>query len=180
MVPAEGEELNHDHVRGRARFAGLVKRYHEWPTSRQQNVAEHSWHVARIFIRIFPLQVTESVLTYALFHDTGELGNGDLPFPVKRDNPDLKRIMDSLEYETHAKIGIALPELSAWEIKALKVCDLMEMYEFGKEELARGCTFGEPVCDVTKTAILEMIQDGTFSIAEKQRILNYLQEEANL
>jgi 5'-deoxynucleotidase YfbR-like HD superfamily hydrolase len=151
-------------VYSQSRHAGDVKRYHNYPTSRVQTNAEHSWNVARIWLSIFaPEDVTDqgNVLAYIIHHDSGELGLGfDAPFTSKRAAPDLKEICDRLEAKSLAEQGIRLPVLTTWEKASVKVCDLIEMMEFGHEELRRGCQYGEPVFEVTKAAIREILSVG--------------------
>lgn len=138
-------------------MAGLVKRYHEFPVSREQTTAEHSWHLARIYLQIFGLPRAE-VLAYIIHHDSGELAVGDNPFPVKRDNPDLKEIMNRLETESLERQGICLPGLSQEEAWRVKLCDLLEMNEFGREDYARGNKFAFPIIEHTWKNICAMLQ----------------------
>lgn len=68
--------------------AGAVKRWHTWPTLKDQDVASHSWGVALILHRIapdFPV-----LMAYALTHDLHEVDGGDAPYHAKMNFPDLK------------------------------------------------------------------------------------------
>src|SRR6267154_1716536 len=90
------KKMTRDQVLTSARHAGTVRRYHTWPFHHQQNIGEHSWQIARIYFQIWgPLP--PEVSTYFIWHDAGELVLGDLPFPVKKNNPHLKRECDFIE-----------------------------------------------------------------------------------
>ena len=69
--------------------SGEVTRWHIVKTLRHQSVAEHSFLVAMIAMRLCDvLEVDEKtkhdVLAYALMHDLPEVYMGDLPTPIKR------------------------------------------------------------------------------------------------
>lgn len=133
------------------RFAGLVKRYHTWPVLREQTVAEHTWHVLRIYDKLFGLP-SVAVVRAIMYHDVGEIRTGDAPFPVKRDNPDLKAAYDRVEGKHRAELLGEDPELavSKDELRMLKICDLVEMWEFGMEEYLKGNNLAIPIIDRTK------------------------------
>jgi hypothetical protein len=141
------------------RFAGEVERYHTWPTHRRQSVGEHTWQVFRIWFQIFgPLTPEES--TYVLWHDAGELVLGDLPFPVKARNPGLKHVCDVIEAEALINmLGVdPLKGISTFQRKQkAKLCELIEMLEFGLSELAQGNRLAQPIIDDTREAITRLI-----------------------
>ena len=145
-----------DPVRGDARMAGNVRRYHTWPVRDQQTVAHHSWNKARILLEIWPDAPREAIV-YALRHDLGEVGTGDIPFPIKRENPDLKAIMDRLEDDVLQGMGVAIPHVSVLWSQRLKVCDLLEMWEYGMEEVLMGNLFAWPIIDRTLSVVTKMV-----------------------
>lgn len=106
---------------------------------------------------LFPDRVSVETLTYIQWHDAGELGVGDIPYPVKKNNPDLKEIMDRLEHASLLTKKIQLPALSAYDTYAVKVCDLLEMHEFGYEDLMRGCQYGRLVMDITLIGLRQVV-----------------------
>lgn len=137
------------------RFSGAVKRYHTWPVLRADTVAEHCWNVLRIYITVFgppPAHVT----TYIVHHDSPELLTGDPPFPIKRDNPELKRVYDRLDDEFNADHGVGGEELKPDDRIRIKVCDLIDMWEFGLIECAMGNTFAERIVTRTEENALRM------------------------
>ena len=126
-----------DHYTHQLSHAGRVRRYHTWAVHHQQTVGEHSWQVARVYTAIFGVPTAE-VAHYVAHHDSAELIVGDPPFPVKATTPALKAAYDSLEWIAVQELGLKLPQLDERERRRVKVCDLVEMMEFGMCELEMG------------------------------------------
>ena len=144
-----------DPVRYDSRCGGQVLRYHTWPVHRQQSVAEHTWQMMRVLLAIWP-DAPAAALRYALHHDTGEVATGDIPFPVKREQPEVKAIMDRLEDEALAVMGIVQPEIPAHWRWRIKVADMLEMWEFGLDELCLGNKMAKPIVARTMEVVLQM------------------------
>lgn len=144
-------------VRTDLRLAGMVKRYSTWPVINAQSTGEHTWQMLRIYIEIFgppPPDVTE----YIVHHDSAELIVGDPPFPLKKDNPDLKEIYTRLESDALQKMkGSDMPKLEWPQTMQVKICDLIEMWEFGLHELKMGNRYAQPIVEDTMKVILCMI-----------------------
>jgi len=122
------------------RRAGQIQRWHTSPLSRPQSNAEHSWGVARILLFIHP-SASRRMIMEALMHDIGEGRMGDIPYPAKRDSPTLARVAGRIEEESRRSMapwGIPLPRVSPHERWVLKMADMLEMWETGVEEVARG------------------------------------------
>lgn len=131
------------------RMAGGVKRYHTWPTHQVQTVADHTWQVMRIYWTVFG-PMPPHISTAILWHDCGELVSGDPPYPVKLLNPVLKHEMDRIEGDAVKNMGgpkVGFGELSVRERIRIKACDLVEMLEFGMEELRLGSQYASPIVD---------------------------------
>jgi 5'-deoxynucleotidase YfbR-like HD superfamily hydrolase len=146
-----------DSVTGSLRHAGGVERYHTWPTIRKQTVADHTYHVLRIYYEIFGPPSPE-VTTYVLFHDSPEVKYGDPPFPAKRDNPELKRVYTALENQYYDEMfGFDHSALvDDEEIRRVKICDLLEMWEFGCVELRMGNQYARPIIERTLDAAMKI------------------------
>lgn len=150
-------------VRNDIRMAGQVARYHTWPHTRQQSVGEHSWQIARILMAIAPFKT--HLVRYAILHDVGELVTGDLPYPIKKDNPTLQSTMDTLESEaTHLMtkmwdIPDPILRLEGSDKTVFKLAEFIEMWEFGWEEVLRGNRFAEKVRDRCETVAMSMARD---------------------
>lgn len=140
------------------RMAGQVRRYHAWPTLREQTVADHCWRVACIYCELFGIPRGE-VLFFCLHHDSGELFAGDLPFGGKSRCPGMKEAVDECERMGLKNLGIELPMLRDEERRKVKLCDLLEMWEFGSVEARMGNMLAMPVVDATREAAEELAYD---------------------
>lgn len=140
------------------RLAGLVRRYHTWPTLHNQTIAEHSWQVMRLYIEIFGLPRSE-VFLHILWHDVGEIQTGDIPYPVKAKNKELKIEMDRLDEEARESMGerVFLPTLTDEEHTRFKFCDLLDCAEQGQYERNLGNQYMGTVAD--QSYGLKMIVD---------------------
>lgn len=139
-----------DPVRSDPRRGGAVERYHTWPTIQRQTVDAHSWNVVRILVTIWPEAPAPAIIN-AIFHDVGEVATGDPPYPIKADNPVLKEEMDRLEGEAVSRMGIPQAMMSPddalhWRVR-IKICDIIEMWEFGLDEMALGSRYARPIVD---------------------------------
>lgn len=160
-------------VRDDPRMAGCVLRYHTWPHVRSQSNAEHSWQVARLLLAIWP-DAPRNVIVYCLTHDVGEVGTGDAPFPIKRDNPDLKKIMDRIEKSTH--LGMCIPwnlphpgALSALEAIVFKIADMLDMWEWGLQEIMLGNRFADLAVQRTQVWLAERATDPVLLLPDQDQ-----------
>lgn len=132
------------------RVAGNVIRYHTWPTITNQTVADHTYHVMRIYHELFASDVNfewdDSIVAHILMHDMGEQKVGDLPYPVKKNDPVLAERVAIQEDEA---LGIQgwppTPILNPDEKTAIKICDLLEMAEYAHYEMGLGNQYAESV-----------------------------------
>lgn len=146
-------------IRQDPRLAGRVIRYHTWPHIKQQSVGEHSWQVARILMTVWPAHSRE-MLQYALMHDMGEVKTGDVPYPFKADHPNVAVEFDQAEAEAIEDMQKVfgcpvLPTLSDFELTIIKICDYIDMWEWGLEEINLGNRFAEAVCVRMHKAIIQ-------------------------
>lgn len=158
------------------RHAGSVKRYHTWPTIRHQTIADHTWHVLRILITLFPEEVTVDVLTYVIWHDVPEVGTGDSPFYAKRASPELKSALNELEGEVLESMGLVLPELTSRQRLLVKVCDLLEMHQWGTDELRMGNQYARPIIDDTRAALIDLTLSEPGSLHHD--VLQYMESQS--
>lgn len=139
------------------RLAGQVVRYHTWPTLRSQTIAEHCWQIMRIYCELFGMPGSEA-WHYMLHHDTGEIATGDIPFPVKSKNPLLKKEVDRIEYDALCDMNIPQYSFAPHIRWRIKICDLLEMMEFGLQEECLGNTFAAPITKATAEAVRTMTE----------------------
>lgn len=133
------------------RMGGETKRYHAWPTLHQQNVAEHSCHVAQLCAWLANMdksRLTVSLLMAALNHDWAEQRLGDIPGNVKNQLPPyqidnetvpFQKVWGDLEAKELAPFGLDYEAgLNAKEIYILKISDLADGCLFCIRERAMG------------------------------------------
>lgn len=131
-------------VRSDPRRAGDVDRYSTWMVSVRQQNGSHTWQVMRILSTIWP-EVPADAMIFALHHDSGELGSGDIPYPHKQNDPGLKAKMDNLEAKSLRDQGLRVPvPADPWR-QRIKTCDLIEMLEKGMDEVLIGSVYGIPI-----------------------------------
>lgn len=158
-------ELSHKvdmSLRTDARMAGRVLRYHTWPHIRPQSVGEHSWQVARIVLAIYP-EASVAILKHCINHDVGELRTGDLPYPIKLDNPvlgdEMHRIEEEAIHEILGEWGISSPDISERERWIFKTAEFLEMWEWGLEEGLLGNRFADKVADRCYDVVIRRLRE---------------------
>jgi hypothetical protein len=123
-------------------------------------------------VTIWPLAPTSAIL-YAQFHDVGEVATGDPPYPIKAENPLLKSEHDRLEGEAAVAMGIwqhLVPD-PHWRDR-VKLCDVIEMWEFGLDEIALGSRFAGPI--VRRMRDLHAVLMRQFPPDDRRAIAHYL------
>ncbi len=118
------------------RMGGETKRYHAWPVIHEQNVAEHSCHVAMLcswLANMDKVRLRAALLMGALTHDWAEQKLGDLPAPSKRSLPPyevngtvvpFRQVWDDLEAKELGAYGMNWEAvLTKEEEQILKVAD---------------------------------------------------------
>jgi 5'-deoxynucleotidase YfbR-like HD superfamily hydrolase len=117
-----------------------------------------------------------SIYEYILHHDSTELIHGDLPFPIKRDWPALKEVMNKIEEKAARSLGVTLPVLNDHNLVRVKICDLLEMAEFALVETMYGSKYAQPIFTRICTAVTSTLDLNTilFSREERKRVVTYL------
>lgn len=87
----------------------------------RETLAEHHARVAQIILALHPAP-TLRLIDAALHHDAGEPAVGDVPWPVKRDNPELATMLDKAEADERKRIGCNV-DLNAEDTAWLKLAD---------------------------------------------------------
>jgi hypothetical protein len=123
------------------RHALQLTRYHSWPRLRDQSNGEHSCQIMRILLTVWP-DCPRRMLVHAVTHDVGEMA-GDIQYPYKRLNPELKLLMDRIEDGVRQQMSttIGMPpivSLSNYEAVIFKIVEYVEMWEYGLCEQAMG------------------------------------------
>lgn len=154
-----------DAVQYSPRVAGSVTRYHTWPTIQHQTVADHTFHVLRIWMQLWGAPRAE-VTEYILCHDMGEISTGDIPFGAKRKSSRLKQLADELEDEHQTKMwgSLGTAEITDDERRRAKICDLLEMWEFGRTEIALGNRLAGPIVEDTWHAVVSLARESELDL----------------
>jgi 5'-deoxynucleotidase YfbR-like HD superfamily hydrolase len=107
--------------------SGQVVRFHNHMGMDKQSLAEHQWGVVMIVNYISP-NASKNLILAAATHDAAEYYTGDVPFPTKAYNPDLKHLLDEMEKDWFAHHGLAGPfeNIKTHEWNVLKVADILE------------------------------------------------------
>lgn len=135
------------------RLGGQVERYHTWPTIRRQSNGEHTWQVMRIYHELFgsrDMRSNPDAWLVMLYHDTPEAAFGDIPF--SGDHPGsnwaaLKKAAHAVEAEAARAMGLPDITLDHATTLRVKLCDVLECYEFGAEEELMGNKYGALICE---------------------------------
>ena len=137
-----------------------INRWGLMRNTQEENIQEHSHMVAVlahalavIQNRYYGGQVDPgAVAVAALYHDASEILTGDMPTPIKYDNPDIRRAYKDIEAVAERKLLSMLPEdlradydevitIPDPEIRALvKAADKLSAYLKCVEELKAGNT----------------------------------------
>jgi len=157
-------------------FAGRLKRYHTWPTIQTQTVGEHSWQVALVYEQIFG-ELSRPVERYIRMHDVAELAVGDIPFPFKSKNPEIKKLMDAAEDVALEMMKVpALPDLDPIPKARIKVCDLLEMTIFGMTERELGNMLAIPIIRRTRAAALQLTQEKLHDVEDFESVCRFIDQ----
>jgi len=95
-----------------------IKRWSLMRNIVEENVAEHSFHVAILTHMLCTIAnevygrgiATDKAVTMALFHDTTEVLTGDIPTPVKHHNPHILNSFRSIEQLAAERLVGMVPE----------------------------------------------------------------------
>lgn len=121
------------------RASGLVKRWHVITTLREQTVAEHSAQALSLLLLLHP-DPSIRLIKAILWHDSSELKCGDVPSPVRRENPELdaayrraERALAKKSHPSYAEIELTLTE-KQW----LQAVDVLELWLHCHDETMLG------------------------------------------
>lgn len=98
-----------------------MKNIYRWGLMRNtktENLSEHSFETAYIAhalgviakVRLSKNVDPEKIAVAALFHDASEIITGDMPTPVKYDNPEIKAAYKKMEAAAEEKLYSLLPD----------------------------------------------------------------------
>jgi group I intron endonuclease len=126
-----------------------IIRYNNRLKVHTQTVASHSYYVAYSMMRLLeivdlPIEIKYKLLCYCLIHDISEIHTGDLPHDVKAANPELKEMVEKFEKDFYIQSGMydiinsINDDYQKIKYNLFKLCDLMDVFMYAKEELFLG------------------------------------------
>lgn len=155
-----------------------LKRYNNMPRIKSESLAEHQYYCGLILIKLkeYITNVTYSeyciLLQYLLVHDIGELYTGDIPHNVKQDYPDLRYMLEEIEYEKLSSLGFS--ELAEsiennTDLKTLfKLCDTIQVVQYCENEKRLG-NHSTEIDEILETAF--NLVSGQVNTLKQHRIL---------
>lgn len=119
--------MNHNQKVINAYQSGKVVRYHANPmfSRLQQTNADHQWGCAVLVLMLHP-NPSISLICKCLLHDAGEKWTGDIPYPIKLEEPDLCADFAAVEEKFSMMKGVPVFELTEEEALWLKMVDRLE------------------------------------------------------
>ena len=135
----------------------FIIRYSNIPRIRDESVAEHSFFVAAICIKMleaYPDADVAKVLMMANIHDWAEADIDDIAHDVKRDYPAVKRALKSAESKIMRKYSQDVREAYAeyeecktLEAKIVKSADIQQCIQYLTTEIGLGNEFMKPLLE---------------------------------
>jgi 5'-deoxynucleotidase YfbR-like HD superfamily hydrolase len=103
-------------------------------------------------------------------HDVPEVYTGDVPAPCKWDNPAIKRGLEESEQAYITQYDIPWPELTAEEVKMVKLADMLDLVLSSLEELGRGNQYARELVKNGQNYIVGMELDDEVLIKCEQMV----------
>lgn len=150
-----------------------IKRWSLMRNIVEENVAEHSFHVAMlthmlctIANEIYGRGVdTNKAVTMALFHDATEVLTGDIPTPVKHHNPQILNSFRSIEQLAAERLVGMVPE----ELKAVYEPLVRQSPESDEEAVLKPYIKAADLLDAYLKCVSELSAGNReFAVAKKQ------------
>ncbi len=154
-----------------SRAGGAVQRCHTIRHQGSYSVAEHSWGAAMLLWYLYPSEAKRLVF-FILAHDVPEGLTGDVPSTAKGTD-------DGLDHHINREFGLpAMADVGEREHHILKSVDQLELYMWGKEQVAQGnlyaneiirnldATFRDPARNALEKTAMAFYMKRLFNVAE--------------
>ncbi len=134
--------MNIDRLR-RYRNGLNVERLHTIAHVTPYSNGSHSCNAALVALELCEINGLDiyqqfAIIKYMLLHDIAEEYTGDIPSDVKRQNPDLKSVLDDIEAKWEKHNIPDMPELEPEDKDIAKCADLIELGMYCLDELYMG------------------------------------------
>ena len=159
------------------RKGSKVKRWHTITNVKEQTVADHSWGVASIILDMWP-DSSNSLITFALWHDIPEYIVGDTPVTAKWQDENLAKVVEEAERRV-AKEHKLYVKLTETEKLKLSIADLLEVLWYASEEVALGNSNFLKVFHTARKKLEILIQPMSCESSHIIKIINHLRGEMN-
>jgi len=137
------------------REGNAVRRYHTEERIKEETVGHHCANVCAILLRLEPT-CSRELLVAALMHDMPEQYTGDIPAPVKREHPHLKRELAEAEEMWYRDNHLPPATLMDHEKDLLKLADCVDLVLSSLEEMGRGNMYARRVVQKAQEYIMAM------------------------
>ena len=134
----------------------------------------HGQYFDTIFCQIFG-RPSEQVFEYILYHDIEEIQTGDIPFGAKC--REMSILLEESEEKARKDLRIKKPSIHEKDRVRVKICDLLEMFEFGVEEVVRGNLLATPI--ITDTIELIGKKSVVLGGFETPKVSEYIESVIN-
>jgi len=139
----------------------FINRYSSIFRINNENVAQHSFFVAAIVLKLYEEYVFElnEALLAAICHDIPEVDIGDIIHSVKKDNPELDLALKSVEKKAISKYpyiiqyGHSIYNGNTVEGKVAQLADVFQVHQYVNNEISLGNTNMERIHRETKQRI---------------------------
>ena len=115
-----------------------VSRWHTRQPIFAETVGHHSANVALLIHYLSDGEASKDLLYAALIHDVGEFYTGDLPAPLKKDDPGLGERVHELDYKYLQQQNIDPPHLVESEKNLLRAADVLDLLFTSRLEIQCG------------------------------------------
>ena len=156
-----------------------IIRYNHRPRLQDESVAEHSFFVSIICLKIMAKidvnkEVQRKVLIMSALHDTAESMTSDIPHDVKKRYPDMERMLNRIEKEYYEDNWSAyLEDMKAIDhdgqlaMAIVKLADAYSVYQWSINERELGSR---------SKVVLDILDDAKTRIESWTRTINELTE----
>lgn len=141
-------------------------RYNTTPRLNNESVAEHLAFTSLIVLRlreVFSFNL-ERALMMALTHDIPEIYTSDVPHPIKKSFPALKKALEEVElhawsnYPEHwMKANIEMESGKTLESLIVQLADVLSCVQYTEHEVNLGNSYMTPIKQTSTTRVLALL-----------------------
>lgn len=131
------------------RQGGRVRRCHTVPVVGHYDVAQHTYGMVSLLLALHPdppIELVKVIMT----HDLAESVLGDIPWPAKHSNPDLKLSYDAAEDRVLKRVlgeqySSLVCELNLYQKRWLAALDMIELWLWSLEQIDLGNQYAKQI-----------------------------------